>query len=64
MKFKIKEYQHKKEIAFALTISADLKSPRKMSAVAVMFWEMFVKPTLENCITSHLAYQKSSEGAR
>lgn len=51
-------------IAFAHAISGDFHSDRQMSSgVAVIFKIKFGKPTVENCLTRSLAYQKLAEGA-
>ncbi|KAG8306538.1 hypothetical protein J6590_045708 [Homalodisca vitripennis] len=58
------KHQGDEHVAFSHCISADLNNERSMSAgIATIFKEKFGKPSMKDCITSHLAYQKTAEGA-
>lgn len=54
----IDQYLSDDKMGFAHSISADFDDPKHMSAgVAVVFKELFGKPTLEDRLTSHLTIQ-------
>lgn len=60
----IDELKTRKDIAFSHTISGDFDHPRRMSAgVAVTFRDSFGKPERKDCVTKHLACQRTSGGA-
>lgn len=59
-----KKYKSDSSVAFAHSISGDFGNDRQMTAgVAVKFRKEFGRPTTWDCISSHLAYQNSSNGA-
>lgn len=64
MKNAIQDFRSDETVAFAHTISSDLGNKRNMTAgVAVVFKEEFGRPQRTDCISNHLAYQKTSSGA-
>lgn len=64
MKDIIADFEHDPDVAFAHTISADLDNCINMCAgVAVVFRNAFGKPLTSDCLSNHLAYQKTSNGS-
>ncbi|KAG8302750.1 hypothetical protein J6590_025025 [Homalodisca vitripennis] len=64
MKNAIQDFRGDESVAFAHTISSDLGNKRNMTAgVAVVFREEFGRPQRSDCISNHLAYQKTCGGA-
>ncbi|KAG8282430.1 SUMO1 sentrin specific peptidase 8 [Homalodisca vitripennis] len=57
------EYQCDESVGFSHCISADLNDERNMSAgIARMFKEKFGRPSVNDCINSHLTCQKTAKG--
>ncbi|KAG8242313.1 hypothetical protein J6590_068260 [Homalodisca vitripennis] len=56
------EYQCDESVGFSHCISADLNDERNMSAgIARMFKEKFGRPSVNDCINSHLTCQKTAK---